>query len=86
MFFVYVLKDKHHNDLYTGFTNDLLRRFDEHKSGQVQSTKRYQNLQVIYYEVCIDRRDAFAREKFLKSGAGKLFLKKRLKYFLKEVD
>ena len=36
---------------------------------------------LIYFEVCLNSKDAFAREKYLKSGMGKRYIKNRLKYF-----
>ncbi|PIY96439.1 MAG: excinuclease ABC subunit C, partial [Candidatus Kerfeldbacteria bacterium CG_4_10_14_0_8_um_filter_42_10] len=37
---------------------------------------------LIYYEACLNKDDAFARERYLKSGMGKRYLKNRLKRFL----
>lgn len=37
---------------------------------------------IMYYEACIDKDDARARETYLKSGMGKRYLKNRLKRFL----
>ena len=53
--------------LYTGVTNDLLRRVREHKSEQIEGfTKRYKCHNLLYYEEYWDVRDAIAREKQLK--------------------
>ena len=67
--------------LYTGFTSDLKKRFNEHNSQKVPSTKYRVPLEVIYYEVCGNMYDAQAREKYLKTAMGKRYLKNRLKYF-----
>ncbi len=37
---------------------------------------------LIYYEACVEQTDAYAREKYLKSGMGKRYIKNRLKRFL----
>ncbi len=37
---------------------------------------------MIYYEACLDQKDATKREKYLKTFHGKMFLKKRLKSYL----
>jgi len=37
---------------------------------------------LIYYEACLDEGDSLAREKYLKSGPGKAYIKNRLKRFL----
>ena len=67
---------------YTGYTIDLRRRFNEHNSNRVFSTKGRGPFRLIYYEACINEDDAKGREKYLKSGMGKRYLKNRLKRFL----
>jgi len=46
------------------------------------STKGRGPFELIYYEACINEQDARTREKYLKSGPGKHYLKNRLKRFL----
>jgi putative endonuclease len=46
----------------------------------VKSTKRRVPLELIYYEACKNAFDARAREKYLKTGMGKRYLKNRLKF------
>ncbi|MBU2529689.1 MAG: GIY-YIG nuclease family protein [Elusimicrobia bacterium] len=82
MTYTYVLKSLKDGKLYTGCSNDLKKRFNEHKKGEVEATKDRCPFEIIYYEACIDKSDALAREKFLKTGAGKRYLKNRLKRFL----
>ena len=84
MFWVYVLKSEKDGKLYTGFTDDPKKRFLQHKGRKVTSTKHRGELEVIYLEGCLNKTDAIRREKNLKSGRGKIFLKKRLKYWYKE--
>lgn len=81
MFYTYVLINKN-NRLYTGFTYDLRKRFKEHNDKQSTYTKYLGPYELIYYEACLDEGDAYKREKHLKSGIGKRFLKSRLKRFL----
>jgi putative endonuclease len=69
-------------DLYTGFTEDLKLRFEQHNKGLVESTKDRKPLKLVYYEASLDKDDAIRREKYLKSYHGKMFLKKRLKSYL----
>ncbi|HBT81357.1 excinuclease ABC subunit C [Candidatus Giovannonibacteria bacterium RIFCSPHIGHO2_01_FULL_48_47] len=82
MFYVYVLQSKKDNKWYTGFTFDLRKRFREHSSNMVYSTKGRGPFKLIYYEGCINEQDARSREKYLKTGMGKRYLKNRLKRFL----
>jgi len=84
MFWVYVLRSSKDKKLYTGYTNNPKGRSKEHQSGKVLSTKFRGELKLVYLEACINKFDALAREKYLKSGRGKVFLKKRLKYWYKE--
>jgi len=85
MFFVYVLYSKKDNNLYTGCTNDLERRIKEHQSGHQISTKSRGPFELVYYEYCKEKDDAFARERQLKSGKGKKYLKSRLKTFFENI-
>ncbi|GAB4219759.1 MAG: hypothetical protein Fur009_7390 [Candidatus Microgenomates bacterium] len=49
MYYVYFLRLKN-KDIYTGFTDDLKRRLQEHKLGKVKSTKNYLPFIFIGYE------------------------------------
>ena len=81
MYYVYVLKSARDGNLYTGCTHDLRKRFQLHNEGKVPSTKERRPLELIYYEACPDQRDAFHREKYLKSSYGKRYIKNRLKHY-----
>jgi len=81
-YYVYVLQSKNDNKWYTGCTEDLRKRFKLHNENKVFSTKGRSPFNLIYYEACVDRHDAFTREKYLKTGMGKRYLKNRLKRFL----
>jgi putative endonuclease len=82
MFYTYVLQSKKDKKWYTGYTNNLRKRFKEHNSGEVYSTKNRGPFVLIYYESCLNEQDARSREKYLKTGIGKRYLKNRLKRFL----
>ena len=79
MFYTYVLRSKNDEKFYTGATGDLRERFKLHNKGEVFSTKGRGPFELIYYEACNNSKDAFLREKYLKSGPGKRYLKNRLK-------
>lgn len=81
MFYTYVLRKKD-NKLYTGFAYDLRKLFKEHNEKKSTYTKYCGPYELIYYEACVDENDARQREKYLKSGRGKRYLKSRLKRFL----
>ncbi len=81
-YYVYVIRITKNNKWYTGFTNDLRKRFTAHNSNEVPSTKNKGPFELIYYEMCGNEQDARAREKYLKTGMGKRYLKNRLKRFL----
>lgn len=81
-YYVYVLQSEKDYKWYTGCTDDLQKRFKEHNGGYVSSTKGRGPFQLLYYEASLDKHDAFAREKYLKSGMGKRYLRVRLKRFL----
>jgi putative endonuclease len=76
MFTVYAIKSLIKNYIYVGLTNDIERRLNEHNSGNNKTTKPYLPFVLIYSEVVNTRIEARKREKYLKSGIGKEFLKK----------
>lgn len=80
MFYVYILKSSKDDDLYFGSTNDLKRRFTEHNSGKVFSTKHRIPFELIYYEAYKAEKDARSREQNLKLRANALNQLKRRIY------
>lgn len=79
--YVYLLKSTKTGLWYTGSTRDIRKRILQHNSGKNFSTKHGIPWKLIYCEVSLNRDDARAREKYLKSGMGKRYLKNRLKFF-----
>lgn len=69
-FYVYILTNKGNTTLYTGITNDIVRRFYEHKNQIKQDSfsAQYNLLKLVYYEIYQDPITAIAREKFLKKA------------------
>ena len=76
MFTVYVIVSIE-KFVYVGFTNNLERRLKEHNTGQSQWTKKGTDWKVVYSEEFPIRAEARKREKYLKSHAGKEWLKRR---------
>lgn len=82
MFYVYVLKSQKDNNFYTGYSSDLKKRLKHHNDGLSNSTKSRLPVDLVYYEACLNRQDAISREKYLKSGMGKRYIKNRIKFYL----
>ena len=80
-YFVYVLQSIKDKKFYTGYTENLKLRFEQHTKGLVESTKFRKPFKLIYYEACLNQQDATHREKYLKSYKGKLFIRNRLKSY-----
>jgi putative endonuclease len=79
MFYVYAISSEVKNYIYVGLTNDIERRLDEHNLGYNKTTKPYKPFKLILLEKYETRIEARSREKYLKSGIGKEFLKKLIK-------
>lgn len=78
MFYTYILLSLKDNKLYVGYCKDLKRRFQEHTNGLVDATKNRRPLKIIYYEAYLSKQDAIVREKSLKTGFGRRYIKNRL--------
>src|SRR5947199_9001529 len=83
MFYVYLLHSISNNGVYIGFSTDLRKRISEHKRGGSFATKSRGPWKLIYYEAYTERQDAEGREKYLKSWAGRRFLRTQLRHYLK---
>ena len=68
-YYVYILSNSHKNVIYTGVTNDLIRRVYTHKQhlDKKSFTSRYNVENLVYYEVTSNIEAAIAREKQIKS-------------------
>lgn len=83
MFYVYVIENLT-GDLYMGYTKDLRNRLKEHNRKENFSTKNRGPWNLIYYEACLNIKDAKRREGYLKTSQGRRLLKRRLKEFFAE--
>lgn len=77
-YYTYVLKSLKDQELYIGWTDNLKSRVEKHNKGFVEATKNRLPLQLIYYEACLSKKNAIKREKSLKTGFGRKFLKDRI--------
>ena len=68
-YYVYMMTNKYRNVLYTGVTNNLIRRVYEHKNHLVTEsfTAKYNITQLVYFVITEDIRSAIEREKQIKS-------------------
>ena len=78
MYSVYVLLSESTNKLYIGQTNDLPRRLLEHETGLARYTRGRGPWKLILSEQYYTRAEAMKREKSLKSGKGREWLKTML--------
>ena len=79
MFFVYVLSSLSRNYIYVGMSSDTERRIADHNNGYNKTTKPYRPFKTVLIEEYPSRILAREREKYLKSGIGKEYLKKLIK-------
>ncbi len=69
-YYVYIMTNQSHTVLYSGVTNNLLRRVLQHRSGKGGSfSDRYKLYDLVYFEEGDDISAAIAREKQIKAGS-----------------
>ena len=68
-YYIYMMTNKYRNVLYTGVTNDLIRRVYEHRNHLIKDsfTARYHITRLVYFEITEEIRSAIEREKQIKS-------------------
>jgi len=74
---LYVLRDRSGRN-YVGITSRLRQRIEEHNRGRTRGDAGRGPFELIYKESHPDHRAARLREKYLKSGAGREWLKRTL--------
>jgi len=78
MYHVYVIKSRKDGKTYTGYTSNLAKRLKEHNLGLVAATRNRRPFKLLYCEASNILEDAIKREKSLKTGFGRAYLKRRL--------
>lgn len=79
MFYVYLLESLlMPGQRYVGFTTDLKQRFYDHNDGKSPHTAKFKPWRLVTYIAFADRANAESFERYLKSGSGHAFAKKRL--------
>ena len=69
-FYTYVLTSEKTGTFYTGTTNNLKRRLEQHNNGNVYYTKNKLPMRLVYFEACLNKDDAYRRGGYLKTGMG----------------
>ena len=82
MHYVYVLRLTSDEGFYIGYSANLRKRFQEHVQDDSFATSYRGPWKLIYYEAYLERDDALGRERYLKSGSGRKFLKAQLRHYL----
>jgi len=75
MYYVYVIKSETRNYTYIGLSDNVERRLGEHNSGKNRTTRPYRPFNLILTEQFETRAEARKREKYLKSGSGREYIK-----------
>lgn len=73
MFYTYVLRSRHDDKLYIGYTHDLKQRVAEHSKGVVDATRGRRPLELVYYEACINEKKLFNAKNILRQDLGEDF-------------
>ncbi len=75
MYTVYVLKSKDYPKSYVGYSKDIERRLKDHNAGKVAYTSKYKPWSLVYREEFETGLEAKKKEVYLKSGAGRRWMK-----------
>lgn len=85
MFYVYIIQNSGSHVLYIGFSENVEQRVSDHNSGKGGFTRTKNGTwKLIYYEMYLNKMDALGREKFLKGGSGRKYIRKQLKKYFEE--
>ena len=80
---MYVLRSESDSGFYIGFSTNLRARLRQHQAGESFATKSRGPWKLVYYEAYLNQEDALGREKYLKSGSGRRFLRAQLRHYLR---
>ncbi len=83
MFTVYVLYSRTYSKTYVGFTSDLAGRLLTHNElGHKGWTMKYRPWELVFTEVFETKQAAMSREKWMKSGVGREYMKNKIQQWL----
>jgi len=77
-FYVYVIRCEN-DSFYIGQTDDINKRWLEHKQGKVEWTRKYKRIEIVHYEEYETREQVVKREKELKTGFGRKWIKREFR-------
>lgn len=78
MHYVYIIQSiTFPYQIYIGVTENFDKRLSHHNHGTTPHTNKYKPWVLIFYTVFEDKLIAYKFEKYLKSGSGRAFAKKR---------
>ena len=75
--FVYVLRSIKLERNYVGFSRNVAKRLRQHNSGKTKSTKPFLPWKILFFEEFASKEEALKREKFLKLGKGREYIKNK---------
>ena len=78
MYYVYILQSELDKEFYIGRTGNLKRRYSEHQTGRVESTKNRLPIKLICYEAYNTKEEAARREEYLETSDGRKDIRKRI--------
>jgi putative endonuclease len=77
-YYAYVLRSVNFPRNYIGFSSNIENRLEQHNSGKTTSTRPYKPWVLMFYEEFETKLEAIKREKWLKSGIGREFIKSKI--------
>ncbi|PLX27389.1 hypothetical protein C0583_03690 [Candidatus Parcubacteria bacterium] len=86
MYYVYILYSKKLDCLYKGSCSDIKERFKRHNSRRSKTTSRGIPWKLVHLQIFVNKKDALAEERFLKTGKGRERIKYLLKNYFKNKD
>ena len=87
MYYVYIIQSLKNQIFYTGITSDLRKRLAKHNKGASPHTKKNKPYKLVWYCAFLSKKKALEFERYLKSGSGIAFARKRfLSSFAKASD
>jgi putative endonuclease len=79
VYYVYLLRSiSHPAEIYTGFTDDLRHRVNQHNCGRSAYTRKFMPWELAFYAAFQKEVTARRFESYLKSGSGRAFTLRHL--------